>query len=200
MIYQYTINGLHVKTGDILCLAFHGDPKNHPVNHWRLLGLLIPGEVDHVAVYVGPGGRCIESAYRGVYEFHLGGNRWAPRKMYKYRGRFKDDLVGIAYPLQGRGLSETDEKHIRQNVAEFCLGQVDKPYNINFLNPDSDKAFYCSQLAYKAYLPHGINLNTDHGVPHVIGSHRIVFPNEIWRGCYRQRADQVKGEATWDER
>jgi hypothetical protein len=190
MIHTYTINGLQIQTGDILCLAFHGDLQNHPVNHWRLLGLLIPGEVDHVALYIGPEGRCVESAYRGVYEFHLGGKRWKPKKMYKYRGRFKDDFVGVAYPLQGRGLSEADDDRIRQSVAAYCLAQIGKSYNINLLNPETEDAFYCSQLAYKAYLPHGIDLNSDHGVPHIIGSSRIVFPNEIWRGCHRQRADQ----------
>ena len=85
MIHTYIINNLQVQTGDILCLTFNGDPKNPPVNRWRLLGLLIPGEVDHVAVYVGPEGRCIESAYRGVYEFDLEGQIWLPKKMYKYR-------------------------------------------------------------------------------------------------------------------
>jgi hypothetical protein len=191
MIHTYIINNLQVQTGDILCLAFNGDPKNHPVNRWRLLGLLIPGEVDHVAVYVGPEGRCIESAYRGVYEFDLEGQIWLPKKMYKYRGRFKDDFVGAAYPLQGRGLSETEEHRVRQNVAEYCLAQVKKPYNINLLNPDREDAFYCSQLAYRAYLAQGIDLNTDHGVPHIIGSQRIVFPNEIWSGCPHQRAGEA---------
>ena len=195
MIYEYTINGLKVQTGDILCLAFRSNPQNHPVNHWRLLGLLIPGEVDHVAVYVGPQGRCVESAYRGVYEFHLGGDRWMPKKMYKHRGRFKDDFVGVAYPLHGRGFSVPEENHIRKEVAKFCLAQIDKSYNLNLLNPDSEKSFYCSQLAYKAYLPHGINLNTSHGVPHIIGSQRIVFPNEIWRGCHHLRGHQHVADA-----
>ncbi len=189
MIHTYAINGIQVQTGDILCLAFHGDPQNHPVNQWRLLGLLIPGEVDHVAVYVGPGGRCVKSAYRGVYEFHLDGDQWTPKKMYKYRGRFKDDFIGAAFPLRGRGLSEMDENRIRQSVAKYCLAQIHKPYNINFLNPETERAFYCSQLAYKAYQPHGIDLNTDHGVPHIIGSHRMVFPNEVWKGCHHQRAE-----------
>ena len=109
--------------------------------------------------------------------------------MYKYRGRFKDDFVGVAYPLQGRGFSEAEEIRIRKSVAAYCQAQIHKPYNINFLNPDSESAFYCSQLAYKAYLPHGIDLNSDHGVPHIIGSSRIVFPSEIWNGCHHQRAE-----------
>jgi cell wall-associated NlpC family hydrolase len=190
MIHTSTINGLQIQTGDILCLAFHGDSENHPVSYWRLLGLLIPGEVDHVAVYIGPQGRSVESAYRGVYEFNLGGDQWIPKKMYKYRGRFKDDFVGVAYPLRGRGLSEAEEDRIRASVAEFCLAQIDKPYNVNLLNPDREGAFYCSQLVYRAYLPHGIDLNTNHGVPQIIGSQRIIFPNEIWSGCPHQRADK----------
>ena len=105
MIHTYTLNGLQLQTGDILCLTFQGDLQDHPINHWRLLGLLVPGEVDHVAVYVGPEGRCVESAYRGVYVFHLDGAQWTPKKMYKYRGRFRDDFVGVAYPLPPLGKS-----------------------------------------------------------------------------------------------
>jgi hypothetical protein len=188
MVHSTYLNGLQLRTGDILCLAFHGDAQNHPVNHWRLLGLLIPGEIDHIAVYIGPDGRCVEAAYRGVYEFHINGETWTPKKMYKYRGWFKDEFIGAAYPLHGRALSTEDQNHIRQQVAEYCLTQVNKPYNINFLNPQTERAFYCSQLAYKAYMPHGVDLNTNHGVPHIIGSNRIVFPNEIWKGCHHHRA------------
>ena len=33
------------------------------------------------------------------------------------------------------------------------------------MNSRTEKAFYCSQLAYKAYLKQGINLNTGKGIP-----------------------------------
>jgi len=36
------------------------------------------------------------------------------------------------------------------------LRQVGKPYNLNFFDPETAKAFYCSQLAYKAYQSVGL--------------------------------------------
>jgi hypothetical protein len=189
MIHSYTINGLAVRTGDILCMAFDGDEAVTPGDYWRILSLLIPGEVDHVAVYIGPQGRCVEACARGVYAFDLEDNEWSPEKMFKHRGRFKDNLIGVAYPLHGRGYTAEQEARIREGVAEYCLTQVKakRLYNINLLDPDREDAFYCSQLAYKAYLPHGINLNTGQGVPKLPGTHSIIFPQEIWSGCYHQR-------------
>jgi hypothetical protein len=190
MIYSYTVNGLVIRTGDILCMAFDRDTRVNPGDYWRLLGLLIPGEVDHVAVYVGPEGRCVEANAKGVITFDLEDNQWVPKKMFKHRGPFKDSLIGVAYPLHGQGLNHEMEIRVRRSVGDFCLSQAEirPPYNINLLNPDRDDAFYCSQLAYKAYLPHGINLNTGLGVPDLPGTGGIVFPQEIWSGCFHQRA------------
>jgi hypothetical protein len=184
MIPSYEISGLSVQTGDILCMAFDGDDVINPGDYWRILGMLIPGEVDHVAVYVGPGGLCVEVSARGVYTFNLEDNEWAPEKMFKHRGVFKDHLIGAAFPLHGVDVTRDREEQIRQNVAEYCLAQAEanKPYNINLFNPDREDAFYCSQLAYKAYLPHGINLNTGQGVPNLPGTDKIIFPQEIWQG------------------
>jgi len=189
MIYSYTINGLSVQTGDILCLAFDGEDNPAPGDYWRILGLLIPGEVDHVAVYIGPEGRCVEASVKGVITFDLKEGRWIPEKMFRQRGLFKDRLVGVAYPLHGFELAPDVEIHIRQSVASYCLEQAEarKYYNIHLLNPDREDAFYCSQLAYKAYLPHGVNLNTGKGIPALPGTSSIVFPEEIWLGCYHQR-------------
>jgi len=190
MIYSYTLNRLQIHTGDILCMAFDGDTRLNPGEYWRILGLLIPGEVDHVAVYIGPEGRCVEANAKGVIVFDLADNEWAAEKMFKHRGPFKDSLVGVAYPLHGHGLTYQDEVKIRSSVGEYCLMRAEArlPYNINLLNPDRDDAFYCSQLVYKAYLPHGINLNTGLGVPDLPGTDRIVFPQEIWLGCHHRRA------------
>ena len=187
-VHEFVINGLKIQTGDILCMAFDKNETAHPGDYWRILGLLIPGEVDHVAIYIGPDDRCVESCARGVYFFHLQGEEWVAKNMYKYRGRFKDHLVGVAYPLHGLDLSIEEENKIRSQVADFCLAQVGKLYNINLLNPDHDESFYCSQLAYRAYLPHGINLNTDRGVPNLPGTSSIVFPQEIWSGFHHLRA------------
>jgi hypothetical protein len=184
MIDSYIVEGLHIQTGDVLCMAFSPEACVNPGDYWRMLGLLIPGEVDHVAVYVGPGGRCVEACARGVYTFDLEDNQWAPEKMFKHRGRLKDHLVGVAYPLHDTGVEGHSEARIRQAVGRYCLAQVGKPYNINLLNPGREDAFYCGQLVYKAYLPFGIDLNTGLGVPDLPGTTSIVFPQEIWRGCY----------------
>ena len=86
--------------------------------------------------------------------------------------------------------SEEEEAQIRSSVADYCLAQAaaNKPYNLNFLDSQTEDAFYCSQLAYKAYLPHGIDLNSGQGVPNVKGTSRIIFPQEIWSGCIHRRA------------
>lgn len=185
MIHEYIINSLPVKTGDIICTT---DVKLEiePGEFWRLLGRLLPGEVDHVAIYIGPEGRCVEAAGLGVVTFDLMGDTWVPRKMVKHRGRLFDQLYGIAYPLAGRGLSAEQDTQIRADVAQYCLAQAQagKPYNIAFLDSDTENAFYCSQLAYKAYIRHGINLNTGKGVPNLPGTSSIVFPQEIWSACH----------------
>lgn len=187
-IHAYMLQGLPLQTGDIICttdieLDIEGG------QFWRLLGRLLPGEVDHIAVYVGPNGRCVESGVRGVIIFNLLESGWSARKMIKQRGHFVDQLYGVAYPLKGKGISEKRERNIRAKVANYCLAQAqaEKPYNINFLDSDTEDAFYCSQLAYKAYIKHGINLNTGVGVPDLPGTGTIVFPQEIWNACQHIR-------------
>lgn len=188
MIYDYEINGLPVKTGDLLCTS-DGDWRSILGVCWRVIGALIPGKVDHIAVYVGPGGRCIEAGMKGkVGTFEIPGGRWEAYRMVAERGRLIDVLHGVAYPLQGRGVAETDA--IRRRVAYYCLEQarLEKPYNINFFNSETEKAFYCSQLAYKAYLREGINLHSGKGILHLPGTGRIVPPQEIWDGCAHREA------------
>ena len=189
MIHTYKINGLPVQTGDVIC-TFDGEQDILPGDFWRLLGRLLPGNVTHIALYVGPEGRCVEAGGRGVVTFEVKENLWVAEWMTEQRGRFADRFYGVAYPLKDQSLPETEETRIRQGVADYCLAQAkaNKPYNINFLDSDRDDAFYCSQLAYKAYLPYRIDLNTGQGVPNLVGTSSIVFPQEIWSGCIHQRA------------
>ena len=98
-----------------------------------------------------------------------------------------DQLYGIAYPLDNRGLSSEEENAIRETVATFCLAQIGKPYNFNFLDSSTEGAFYCSQLAYKAYLKQGIDLNSGRGVPETPGTGSIIFPRAVWESCTHQR-------------
>ena len=186
MIHSYEIHGLTVSTGDLLCTR-DGKEQILPGEFWRLVGRLIPGEVDHVVIYVGPGGRCAEAGPRGIITFEIVGNTWVSEEMAHERGII-DELYGVASPVEGQGLIEEEKVRIREDVAAYCLAQVGKPYNLNFLLSDIEEAFYCSQLAYKAYLRSGIDLNTGQQIPHVPGTSSIIFPQEIWSGCLHRRA------------
>jgi len=59
MIFSYEMNGLPLETGDILCMM-DGAEATWRGRVWTLIGGLIPGEVDHVLMYVGPGSRFVE--------------------------------------------------------------------------------------------------------------------------------------------
>jgi hypothetical protein len=189
-ITTHVYNGLLVATGDVLC-THDGDANSLFGRIWRLMGLLVPGEIDHTLVYIGPGGRCIESGARGVIAFEMPGETWEAQTLYSQRC-LADTLVGAAYPLEGLPLSAIEEQRIRSGIAEYCLRQAElsKPYNPNYFDPQRDGAFYCSQLVYKAYLAQGIDLNSDAGVPAGAMS-KVVFPQEIWNGCYHQRVEHV---------
>jgi hypothetical protein len=156
VIYTHTFNGLTVQTGDILCMR-NGARYNWFSRFWAMVGYLVPGPVDHTALYVGPGGRCVEALTKGVIDFVMPGDRWEAKRVAAKR-LYYDTLVGVAYPLQGLGLSPQEERRIRTGVADYCLAQVGKPYNANFLNTVTDEAFYCSQLIYLAYRELGIDL------------------------------------------
>jgi uncharacterized protein YycO len=80
-------------------------------------------------------------------------------------------------------------KEVRESVAEYCLQQasLSKPYNLNFLDSSTENSFYCSQLAYMAYLKNGIDLNTQIGIAEIPGTKTIIFPQEIWSGCYHRK-------------
>lgn len=185
MIYTYEIEGVPFRTGDLICTQ-DGAGEILPGQFWRLLGRLVPGEVDHVVIYLGPGGRCIEACGPGVITFEVEGGHWDGPEMMSQRGLLVDTFYGGVYPLEDRGLAETEQVSIREDVAAYCLAQVGKPYNINYLNSETEEAFYCSQLAYKAYQRHGVNLNTGVAIPDIPGTKSIVFPQEIWAG-FRQR-------------
>lgn len=182
MIHTYTLEGLPIQTGDVICTK-NGKPDILPGEFWRFIGRLVPGDVDHVAVYLGPGGRCVESGARGVTLYEIPDGRWDSEKMVFQRGLLLDEIVGVAYPLEGRGLLSEEQEHIRLEVADFLLAQVGKPYNLNFLEPDREDAYYCSQLVHKAYLRNGIDLNTGLSIETLPGANRIIYPQEIWSGC-----------------
>ena len=190
MIHAHQINGLTVQTGDVIC-TMNGKPDILPGEFWRLVGRLVPGDVDHVAMYLGPEGRCIESGAKGVVTFEVKGGNWVAEKMMRKRGHLVDTFYGVAYPLAGRGLSSELEEQIREDVAAFALTQVSKPYNLNFLNANTEASYYCSQLIYRAYLRCGIDLNTGLAMEGLPGTNMIVYPQEIWSGCIHRMAEAV---------
>ncbi len=192
-VYTYSIDGLSVQTGDLICTT-SGNHENISGQLWQLVGKVIPGDVDHIAVYVGPGGRCVEEGGKlCAAEFEVKNNTWDAAKMTDQRGHFIDSFYGVIYPLAGRQISHKEEMKIRADVAVFCLKQVKahKLYNFNYLNSKTDTAFYCSQLAYKAYLRNGIDLNTGKGINEIPGTKNIILPQEIWNGCEHKKAGQT---------
>ena len=181
MVYTYQIEEIALQTGDIIC-TMNGKPDILPGEFWRFVGRLVPGDVDHVALYVGPGGRCVEAGARGVIAFDVPIGRWETERMALQRGLLFDTFYGVASPFDGLQLSENDEFEMRTRVAEYCLAQVGKPYNLNFFNIETEDAFYCSQLAYQAYRQVGIDLNTGLEMEQFPGTNVIVYPQEIWNG------------------
>lgn len=182
MIHTCCVEGLTVQTGDVFCTR-NGKPDILPGEFWRLIGRLVPGDVDHVAIYLGPGNRCAESGALGVILFEIPDVTWDAEKMVRQRGHLLDELVGAAYPLEERGYLPEEQDAIRKEVAAFILAQVGKPYNLNFLEPEREDSFYCSQLIYKAYKEQGIDLNTGLSIESLPGTNRIIYPQEIWSGC-----------------
>lgn len=187
-VASFSLYDLPLQTGDLVCTV-NGTDSNLPGQFWRLIAQMVPGEVDHIIVYTGPGGRFVEAGPRGVNSFEISGKVWDANHMTDLRGPFLDTFLGVAYPLTGRGLSAEQEAEIRLAVGRYCLrkASISLPYNINFSNSKTEKAFYCSQLPYRAYLPHGIDLNTGLGVPNLSGSESIIFPQEIWESCVHKK-------------
>lgn len=181
MVYSFSLHGLSVETGDFIGTT-DGDETPLIGQFWRFIGLFVPGEVDHIIIYLGPGGRCMEAGPRGVNVFEIPGPAWEAREMIAQRGPILDTFVGVVSPLAGTDWPEDKKYQVRESIADYCLAQVGKPYNLNYLNPHTEEAFYCSQLAYLAYRPHGINLNTELGVPELPATRGIIFPQEIWSG------------------
>lgn len=194
-IDSYEIDGLTVRTGDLICTNTGGQSMPGGL-FWKLFGQVIYGDVDHIAVYVGAGGRCVEAGAKlRVVTFEITDNTWDASKMTDMRGPILDSLYGVAYPLAGRSLTQEEEDRIRESVARYCIRQAEakKPYNAIFIDSQTEDSFYCSQLAYKAYLKEGIDLNTNTGVPDVPGTESIIFPQEIWMGCEHEKALEGEG-------
>jgi uncharacterized protein YycO len=127
-----------------------------------------------------------------VIKFTVFNGEWNTERMARRRGHLFDTFYGVASPLDVQGVSEEEEHEMRQIVATYCLAQVGKPYNLNFLNAETEESFYCSQLAYKAYQQIGINLNTGLAMEQLPGTNTIVYPQEIWNGFSHRAATLIE--------
>jgi hypothetical protein len=195
MIYTYQINGMPVQTGDIIC-TMNGKPDILPGEFWRLIGRLVPGDVDHVAIYLGPDGRCAEAGARGVITFNVPNGEWDTERMARQRGLLFDTFYGIVSPLDVLGYSEDEEIHLRTAISQYISAQIGKPYNLNFLNPETEDAFYCSQLVYKAYQTIGIDINTGLAMEQFPGTNQIIYPQEIWDGFSHRQSNLIAVPST----
>ncbi|GAB1596838.1 hypothetical protein [Lysobacter claricitrinus] len=186
----YEIDGLPIRTGDILCMR-DGGRGGFFRRLWTAIGALIPGEVDHCALYVGPNGRFIEADIHGVTLLTMPGNHWDADALVGKR-LFVDTLVGVAYPLQGRGLTAEEERRVRESVAAYCLAHAtaDTPFNFNLFNATNPNRAYCSQLIADAYRNEGIELDTKRGVPRWRIFRRAVFPQALWAGSPHRRVPE----------
>jgi hypothetical protein len=195
MVHFYEIAGVSVQTGDILCTTV-GDETLLSGLVWRAFGAFVPGPIDHMALYVGPDGRCVESGPAGVVVFDVSHRTWGAQPMARERGWLTDTLYGAAYPLAGRGLSAEEEATIRCAVADYCLAQAaaDRPYNFNFLNSGTEKSFYCTHLIYQAYLHSGIDLNGEQHFLGLEGPDGLILPQEIWEACEHRRVEPAAGD------
>ena len=191
MVYTYQTEGIAIQTGDIIC-TMNGKPDILPGEFWRFIGRLVPGDVDHVAIYLGPNGRCVEAGARGVIKFTVFNGEWNTERMARRRGHLFDTFYGVVSPIDGLEVSEAEQEEMRTRVAKYCLAQVGKPYNLNFLNAETEEAFYCSQLAYKAYQQIDIDLNTGLAMEQLPGTNAIIYPQEIWNGFNHRAAKSVQ--------
>lgn len=191
MIHTHQFSGVTVRTGDIL-FTRDGTENSLFGALWNLFGNIIPGDLDHCMVYVGPGVRFIESAARGVVLIEMVGDDWNPEPCAVER-LMVDTLVAVGDPTAGRELTSEQQTQIRENAVAFCMEQVrkGKPYNVDFFDPETDGAFYCSQLVYKAYQSQGINLHPTDSVNGLLYQ-SVVLPEELWNACLvRQRLENA---------
>jgi hypothetical protein len=175
MVYEFTINGRRLKSGDVISTR---DGTNSIFSiGYMALGKLVPGNADHSILYAGPDGLCVEAGIYGVIKFNAG-KEWNSEDMFTERG-LMDTFSAASSVLGNRGLPLTEENDVRSFVRAYALGCVGKPYNINFLDPDNERALYCSQLVYLAYKNAGINLNVGQTGKGGKWFDKVVFPQEI---------------------
>lgn len=175
MVFQETIHGRLVTTGDIIFTR--EGPNSIYSMGCTALGERPPGEADHCLLYLGPAGLCVEAGINGVITFEAGGS-WNAEQMFMSRG-LVDTFHAASSLLAGRGLGAEQEIAVRAFVRGYALGCVHKPYNLKLTDLYDEKALYCSQLVYLAYRGAGIEL---HAAGTVLSGRRpvqLVLPANI---------------------
>lgn len=182
-VFEERLESHPVRTGDLIATVDGGASFYGML--FKVIGELIPGRPDHLALYLGPDGICAEAGPRGVILFRFFDGHWDAARMLGQRG-VADTFFGVR-PLP---LARAHERAMRSAARNFVLDQLGKPYNLNFSDPDREDAFYCSQLACAACKAAGIHLNIDEGKNlHPLLPQRIVTPEEVWKACAPNRPE-----------
>jgi hypothetical protein len=185
MIYSEILEGKSISSGDIIATVDGGEGSFYGAL-FKLIGAIIPGKPDHIIMYLGPDGICVEAGPKGVNLFGFFDGRWDAEQMRLQRG-ILDKLYGVGSLMEGRITDPLEEEAARSVIRSFLLNQIGKPYNWNFLDPDQKDSFYCSQLAYVAYKRIGINLDTISGPSlHPMIPNKIVTPEEVWKAVTKR--------------
>jgi len=192
VIHRYRIQGVPVLTGDILCTR-DGDSKGLIGAFWKALGSVVPGEIDHCALYLGPGTRFIEADARGVSVLSMPGQRWDAEALF-HRRLFVDTFVGVAYPLHGLRIPQRQQGRVRLSIANYCLAQhaAGKAFNFNLLDATNPRRTYCSQLIIEAYRSQGIHLDGRRETRRTSILRHAVLPDALWRGSPHRVAAGVR--------
>jgi hypothetical protein len=103
-LFEYLLDGLPVRTGDIVATV-DGIEVTFRGQVWRLVGAVMPGDIHHVLMYVGPGPRFIEAGPSGVIELEMPKSRWDSVPVADSRGGLMDRLQGVAGPLVGKRIT-----------------------------------------------------------------------------------------------
>jgi hypothetical protein len=174
MVFTFKIRGRFLKTGDIIFTE--GGSNSIFSMGYSAHDVVTVEDVDHCIIYIGPGGLCVESGNRGVIKFEAD-QEWRSEQMFIERGLL-DNFRTAASVFPSRSLSFLSEHDARLLVRAYVLGTIGKPYNYSFINPNTESAFYCSQLVYHAYRHAAIDLGLEDrwGTP--------VLPQKVLNHCH----------------
>jgi len=172
-----------IRTGDIIA-TLNGEASLYG-QLYRLIGALIPGEPDHLAIYLGPGGLCVEAGPHGVVSFHLHNESWDAGRLFNERG-ILDSLYGVG-DFVSNASDELQSEAVRRSIRHYVIDQVGKPYNYAFRESSDDTCFYCSQLVVHAAMASGLDLDLSFRPVHPLIPEGVITPETVWHASTRLR-------------